>query len=273
MIQSVSIREPAVAGSFYPRQQAALRAEVNKLLENASVSVETRAPKALIVPHAGFVYSGPIAANAYAQFLSSPLAKAANIERIVLLGPAHRVYVPGVAAAGAARFETPLGGLDVDLQWLARVSDLKISARAHAPEHSLEVQLPFLQSVLPHARIVPLLVSDAPSSEVGDVLERLWGGDETRIVISSDLSHYLPYQTARAVDEQTVRRILALSDQLNSEQACGCAAINGLLHVAKRKRLRPRLLDCRNSGDTAGGRDQVVGYAAFAFYEDHDAGT
>jgi AmmeMemoRadiSam system protein B len=260
-----------VAGTFYPRQAEALRTEVVKLLLQVKPALAPR-PKALIVPHAGYVYSGPIAATAYAELQGTLTAPEPSplpaIERVVLMGPAHRVYVSGVAAAGAARFSTPLGAVEVDLDWLARWKDLEVSPRAHAPEHCLEVQLPFLQRLLPQARIVPLLCSDAPSDVVGRVLTELWGGAETLIVISSDLSHYLPYATARAVDEETARRILALDDRIDGEHACGCAAINGLLHVAQNKGLRGRLLDLRNSGDTAGSRDEVVGYAAFAFYEE-----
>jgi AmmeMemoRadiSam system protein B len=229
-------------------------------------------PKALIVPHAGYVYSGPVAASAYAELhraLSEPdKSAAARIERVVLLGPAHRVYVSGIAGPGAARFLTPLGSVEVDQDWLARLKGAAQSPRAHAAEHCLEVQLPFLQRLLPRARVVPLLVSDAPSAVVGDALLQLWGGKETLIVISSDLSHYLPYATARSVDEETARRILAGDDSLDGERACGCAAINGLLHIASKKGLYSRLLDLRNSGDTAGSRDAVVGYAAFAFYEE-----
>ncbi len=281
--QTVSLRQPAVAGTFYPRQQDSLRAQVDQLLSAASLSAgqgterapgpgAARLPKAMIVPHAGYVYSGPIAATAYAQLqrgLSArSAAPAAKLERVVLLGPAHRVYVSGLAAAGAMRFLTPLGALEVDHAWLERVPELESDSRAHAPEHCLEVQLPFLQRVLPQARIVPILVSDAPASVVGGALERLWGGPETLIVISSDLSHYLPYDEARTVDEETARRILALEEGLDGERACGCAAVNGLLRVAKNKGLHCQLLDLRNSGDTAGTRDEVVGYASFAFYEE-----
>lgn len=262
------VRPPAVAGTFYPGQEAALASQVDTLLRTAEREQEESASaaasaKAFIVPHAGYIYSGPIAASAYACLK----AQKSRIERIVLIGPAHRVYVPGVAAAGARRFATPLGPVEVDLDWLARVPDAETSPAAHAREHSLEVQLPFLQRLLPEVRIVPLLVSDAPSHLVGPVLEALSGGPETVIVVSSDLSHYLRYEQSRAVDEQTARRILALDDSLAGEEACGCAAINGLLWVARRKGLRPRLLDLRSSGDTAGSRDQVVGYAAFAFHE------
>lgn len=272
-------RRPAVAGMFYPQDSEALRAQVAELLHAAAdtASVDGNAGraqdglafsgrlKALIVPHAGYVYSGPIAASAYR--LLQPLR--GQIERVVLLGPAHRVYVPTVAGAGFARFETPLGSLQVDRVWQDRADPqvVRDSPQAHGPEHSLEVQLPFLQEVLGQPRIVPLLVSDAPPAQVGAVLEQLWGGPETLVVVSSDLSHYLPYATAKRVDADTADRILALDLSLDGDQACGCAAVSGLLWLARRKGLSLRLLDLRSSGDTAGGRAEVVGYAAFSVYE------
>ena len=272
-------RRPAVAGMFYPRDSEALREQVTELLRDAAgtAAVDGHASpvqegpaldgrlKALIVPHAGYVYSGPIAASAYR--LLQPLR--GQIERVVLLGPAHRVYVPMVAGAGFARFETPLGSLQVDRAWQERADPqiVRDSPQAHGPEHSLEVQLPFLQEVLGQPRIVPLLVSDAPPAQVGSVLEQLWGGPETLIVVSSDLSHYLPYATAKRVDADTAERILALDAGLDGDQACGCAAINGLLWLARRKGLTLRLLDLRSSGDTAGSRAEVVGYAAFSMCE------
>lgn len=271
-------RPPAVAGMFYPREKDALRTQVQGLLSDAATSAQahvpvhvqadepapdspTAPPKAVLVPHAGYVYSGPIAASAYR--LLAPLR--GQIERVVLIGPAHRAYVPSVASSGFARFETPLGGLDVDLDFLHRADPRLVhdSPQAHIPEHCLEVQLPFLLEVLGPVRIVPLLVSDAPPEQVGAVLDALWGGPETLLVVSSDLSHYLPYTVARRVDADTAERILALDTSLDGDQACGCAAINGLSWLARKKGLRLRLLDLRNSGDTAGPRAEVVGYAAF----------
>lgn len=231
---------------------------------------EQRPPKGFIIPHAGYPYSGPVAARAYAQ-LQAAVSAGAAIERIVLIGPAHRVYVPGVATAGVDRFQTPLGAIELDMHWLRRVPDLEVSLRAHAPEHCLEVQLPFLQCILPPNswRLVPLLVSDAAPEVVGSALEQLWGGPETCVIISSDLSHYQPYEDARSVDQETARRVVALDDTLVGEDACGCAAINGLTWLARRKQLRIELLDLRNSGDTAGSRDSVVGYGAFAIHEEN----
>ena len=263
-----SCRLPAVAGLFYPADAAQLRASVGSYLGAADVTSEEPVPKALVVPHAGYVYSGPIAGSAYARLASGR----GRIRRVVLIGPAHRAYVQGLAGAGAREFARPLGRVPVDGEVIDAVRAAEPGlvvddARAHAREHSLEVQIPFLQEVLPGAAIVPMVVSDAPPEVVGRVIERLWGGPETVIVISSDLSHYLPYPTARRVDEDTAKRILALEPEIEGERACGAAGVNGLLWVARRRGMRARVLDLRNSGDTAGGRDEVVGYGAFAFYE------
>ena len=225
-------------------------------------------PKALIVPHAGYIYSGPIAASAYASLAAALDVAPIEIARIVLIGPAHRVYVPSIASAGAEVFQTPLGPAEVDLAWLSRARGITANPRAHEREHCLEVQLPFLQRILPRTRIVPLLVSDAPADWVAGVLGELYGGPETLLIISSDLSHYLPYEMARHIDTETARRIASLDGTLSGEQACGAAAINGLLHLGRQKGMRAQLLDLRNSGDTAGMHDEVVGYAAFTFYED-----
>jgi len=263
---SLAVRPAAVAGRFYPAQRAALVAEVDACLEGVPcAAVAARAPKAVIVPHAGYVYSGPVAAHAYAQL--APLR--GRIRRVVLLGPTHRVAVRGLAAPSVAAFETPLGRVPIDRDALARIADLPqvvTSDAAHAHEHALEVQLPFLQSVLGNGfALVPLAVGDAGADDVAEVLERLWGGDETLVVVSSDLSHYLPYAEAAAVDRAAVDRILALDAALDHEAACGATPINGLLRVARRHALVPRLLDLRNSGDTAGDRSRVVGYCAVAF--------
>lgn len=259
-------RAPAVAGSFYPASAPLLSSLVDELLGAARARRRGLAPcrpKALIVPHAGYLYSGPVAASAYALLP----ALEAEIARVVVVGPAHHVFVGGLAAPGAALLCTPLGEVVVDQAAVDRLH-VASSARAHAPEHSIEVQLPFLQRVLPRARVVPLLVSDAPPAEVGLVLEALWGGGETLVVVSSDLSHYRSYSEARELDASTAERIVELdAEPLPHERACGAAAINGLLWVARRRRLVPRLLDLRTSGDTAGPRERVVGYGAFAFEE------
>ena len=264
-----TVRPPAVAGAFYPAPAPALAGTVASLLKAARAerpAVAAQPPKVLIVPHAGYVYSGPMAARAYAQLA----AVRATVRRVVLLGPVHRVPVRGLALPGAGAFATPLGEIEVDRDAVAALTPLRqvvVSPAAHAHEHSLEVQLPFLQSVLEEFKLVPLAVGDALPGEVAQVLDALWGGPETLIVVSSDLSHYLPYAAARSIDGETVQRILALEGPLTHEQACGGTPINGLLVAARQRRLQPRLLGLCNSGDTAGDKHRVVGYAAIAFTE------
>ena len=261
-------RPAAVAGSFYPGDAQALRATVAHHLASASAQAAgtpTPAPKMLVVPHAGYIYSGDVAASAYA--LLAPWRD--RFRRVVLLGPTHRVAVRGLAAPAALAFETPLGRVPIDQAALACIADLPQvlqSDRPHALEHSLEVQLPFLQAVLGSGfSLVPLAVGDASPQQVDEVLERLWGGDETLVVISSDLSHYLPYAEARSRDRVTVQRILGFASDLRGDEACGAMPLNGALRTARRHGLQPRLLDLRNSGDTAGDRQRVVGYGAIAF--------
>jgi len=255
----VQVRPPAVAGTFYPASPDALRSTVDRLL--AAVGAPSGpCPKALIVPHAGYVYSGPIAASGFARVA----AHGPRFERVVLIGPAHRVPVVGLAGPGCTHLATPLGELAVDLD---AVADIAASAAAHAREHALEVELPFLQRIAPRAKVVPLVAGRAAPAAVAAVLERLWGGPETLIVVSSDLSHYLPYESGRAGDTATAQQIGALDTTLTGEQACGAVAINGLMHVARGRRMRAELIDLRSSGDTAGSRDEVVGYGAFALYE------
>ena len=261
-----TIRPPAVAGMFYPADARQLGFEVQELLTQAHQFDLT--PKVLIVPHAGYVYSGAIAATAYATLL--PVAT--NIRHVVLLGPTHRVAVRGLALPGASSFDTPLGRVMLDsaaAQAIANLPQVVVSDPVHAQEHSLEVQLPFLQSVLPEFTLLPLAVGMASAEEVAEVLEVLWGGKDTLIVISSDLSHYLPYDTAQRVDRETVQAILKLQQPIPHDRACGGTPISGLMLAARHHRLTPHLLDLRNSGDTAGTRDQVVGYASFAFTEEN----
>jgi hypothetical protein len=262
------IRPAAVAGMFYPGAPAALAANVRACLMEAATRARTGAPrpKALIVPHAGYVYSGPIAAAAYTRLA----ALHATIRRVVLLGPAHRVAIRGLALPSARAFATPLGEVEVDRKAAALALTLPQVVEddsVHALEHALEVQLPFLQAVLDDFRIVPFAVGMATPEDVADVLERLWGGPETLILVSSDLSHYHRYAEARAIDRGSVDGILALSPMLDHEQACGATPINALLACARRHNLVPELLDLRNSGDTAGDKSRVVGYASFAFSE------
>jgi AmmeMemoRadiSam system protein B len=265
-----AVRPAAVAGTFYPADALQLQRELDDRLAAAGTAVAEPAspPKLLIVPHAGYVYSGAVAAEAYA--LLAPWRE--RIRRVVLIGPAHRCAVRSLAAPEADAFDTPLGPIALDQSSLAIIDHLPRVVRddwPHAFEHSLEVQLPFLQTVLGEFTLLPLLVGDADPGELAQVQERLWGGDETLIVVSSDLSHYLPYARAQARDRATVERILAFDGALDAEEACGARAINGALEVAHRHHLHPRLLDLRNSGDTAGDRRRVVGYAAIAYEAEH----
>jgi len=259
------IRPPAVAGMFYPESESVLLADIHHML--AQAYVVNSIPKALIVPHAGYVYSGAIAASAYAALKKI----AAHIRRVVLLGPTHRVAVHGMALPGVDAFATPLGIVQIDAdaaKSIRHLSQVIVSTQAHAQEHSLEVQLPFLQAILPDFKLLPLAVGTASTEEVAEVLELLWGGEETLIVISSDLSHYLPYDMANRVDSTTVQSVLDLSSVVQHEHACGATPINGLLLAAQQHHLSPQLLDLRNSGDTAGSRDGVVGYASIAFTQE-----
>jgi len=261
--QPPHVRPAAVAGMFYPGSSSVLARDLRDLL-NDSRPAPGRRPKAVIVPHAGYIYSGPIAASVYAPIA----AWRESIRRVVLLGPTHRVAVDGLAFPASTAFATPLGVVPVDPQALALIEALPqvvVSDAAHALEHSLEVQLPFLQTVLDEFTLVPLAVGRASPAEVAEVLECLWGGDETLIVISSDLSHYLPYRVARETDADTARRIVALDARIDHQQACGATPVNGLLLAARRHGLRAQLVDLRNSGDTAGDRSRFVGYGAFAF--------
>lgn len=261
-----TLRPAAVAGLFYPGQAEELGIEVSTLIAEARTSAIQ--PKALIVPHAGYIYSGPVAASAYATL--RPLH--ADIHRVVLLGPVHRVAVRGLATTSAAAFETPLGNVKVDRKAVGRalrLPQVTTNDQAHAQEHSLEVHLPFLQSVLDDFSLAPFVVGDATAEEVAEVLELLWGGAETLILISSDLSHFHPHASACQLDQATADSILHLNMLTNHEQACGATPINGLLTAARRHQLQPQLLDLRNSGDTAGDKSRVVGYGSFAFCEDH----
>jgi AmmeMemoRadiSam system protein B len=260
-----AVRAPAVAGTFYPGNPAELAADLESLLADALAEAGRGQPKAIIAPHAGYIYSGSTAADAYARL--APWRDA--IRRVVLLGPTHRVPVRGLALSSAEFFATPLGKVRLDREAPAALADLPqvtVSDPAHAWEHSLEVHLPFLQTVLGDFSLVPLAVGQANADEVAQVLDRLWGGPETLFVISSDLSHYLPYTTASRTDQATCERILQLDPHIALEQACGAYPVNGLLLAARRHGLKPEMIHLCNSGDTAGGTDRVVGYAAFAFY-------
>jgi len=258
------VRPPAVASLFYPGDARALAEEVSSYLDRTQEApLAPGFPKALIVPHAGFIYSGPVAASAYDRLRPAR----GIVRRVVILGPCHRVPVHGLALPRAKAFDTPLGRIPLDEETLASIRSMPQvveSAATHAEEHALEVQLPFLQRVLGEFSLVPLVVGDAAPEKVADVLERLWGGIETLIVISSDLSHYHSYEVAREIDDATVQAILGFDAGICHEQACGATPVAGMLIAARRKGLAPKLLDCRNSGDTAGEKDRVVGYASFA---------
>jgi len=258
-----TVRQPAVAGAFYPADPDQLQTMVQEFLDQAEASGPV--PKAIIVPHAGYIYSGPVAASAYARLKPGR----DTIRRVVLLGPSHRVGLRGLAVSSADWFVTPLGNIPVDRDAVEAIIDLpfvQVMDQAHSMEHSLEVHLPFLQEVLDRFELVPVVVGDAAPEEVAEVLERLWGGEETVIVISSDLSHYHDYQTAQRMDSATSQAIETLQwDKIGYESACGRTPVNGLLYAASKHALKGTTVDLRNSGDTAGPRDQVVGYGAYVF--------
>lgn len=259
------IREAAVAGQFYPGNTKELGKTVEHLLAAADDD-EIGAPKALIVPHAGYIYSGPIAASAYARL--RPYRE--QYRRVVLFGPCHRVPVRGLALSGADFFRTPLGDVPLDKAAIAGLAskNIKNFEATHEFEHSLEVHLPFLQTVLDAFTLVPVVVGNTTAERVADALDELWGGPETLIVISSDLSHYLGYEQARVIDGQTCQAIEDLEVRaIDHDSACGATPVGGLLISAKRRGMKVTTLDLRNSGDTAGDRRHVVGYGSWMFVE------
>ncbi len=258
------IRQPAVADMFYPAEPAALRTMVQGYLREATPP--TTIPKAIIAPHAGYIYSGAVAATAYASL--TPMRH--SITRVILLGPSHRVHLRGMGVSSADHFATPLGLISIDrttTDALLALPQVQVNDGAHLMEHSLEVHLPFLQLVLDKFSLVPLVVGDCTPGEVDEVLARMWGGEETLIVISSDLSHYHDYQTARRLDQHTSQSIEQLAyEKIGYDDACGRIPVNGLLHLARRLGLHAETVDLRNSGDTAGPRDRVVGYGAYLLH-------
>jgi len=258
-----TIRSAAVAGMFYPADRARLAADVDAMLSAAArTHQDSIAPKAIIAPHAGYVYSGAVAASAYSR-----MSKArGQIRRVVLLGPVHRVPVRGLALPAAEEFETPLGRVSIDraaVDSIRHLPQVVESAPVHEHEHSLEVHLPFLQRLFENLTLVPLAVGDATREQVAEVLDILWGGPETLIVVSSDLSHYLSYDAARKLDAETARMVLDLRSDIDHQHACGGTPVNGLMLSVLRRKLQVQLVDLRNSGDTAGGKDRVVGYGSF----------
>jgi AmmeMemoRadiSam system protein B len=258
-----TIRQPAVAGMFYPANATELHSMLNGYLKQAE-SPATQ-PKAMIVPHAGYIYSGPVAGTAYARLI--PFKD--TIQKVILLGPSHRVPFIGMAVSSADDFATPLGTIPLDraaIDKIKVVPSVQVLDQAHEFEHSLEVHLPFLQEVLEDFSLVPIVVGEAKPEDVAQVLEILWGGAETLIVISSDLSHYHDYETARRMDSATSEAIENLRfEDIQYDQACGRNPINGLLYLARQRGLKAKTIDLRNSGDTAGPKDQVVGYGAYVF--------
>lgn len=259
------LREPSVAGLFYPNDPAILRRTVSDLLAQAETPQSEAPPKALILPHAGYRYSGEVAAAGYARLR----AVAGDIRRVVLLGPAHFVSIEGLAAPSVAAFRTPLGEVELDAEAVERIADLpqvRLTDSPHRREHSLEVQLPFLQVLLAEFKLVPLAVGCAGPDQVDEVLERLWGGPETLILVSSDLSHYHDETSARRLDADTTRAIETLNeDAIEYHHACGRDPIRGLLRCARALGLKATTLDRRTSADAGAGRDRVVGYGAWAF--------
>jgi AmmeMemoRadiSam system protein B len=258
-------RPPAVAGTFYPADPDVLAAQVDALVRADATGLT---PKALIVPHAGYLYSGPVAGRGYATLGASR----DGIERVVLLGPAHTVPLRGLATTSADEWVTPLGTVDIDTaarQAVRALPHVAVDDRAHAAEHSLEVHLPFLQRTLRRFSLLPLVVGHADAETVATVLDTVWGGPETLIVVSTDLSHYEDHATASILDRRTADAITAgHPETIHPDDACGAYPVRGLLVAARRHGLQTRLIDLRNSGDTAGPRDRVVGYGAFALTED-----
>jgi len=260
-----AVRPPAVAGAFYPADPARLRAEVAVLLAAAAPLPTAPPPAALIVPHAGYAYSGPVAATAYALLARTR----PDLRRVVMVGPSHFARIDGLALPGARALATPLGDVPVDAEAEARACrhpGVGISPAAHAREHCLEVQLPFLQVVLAEPTVVALLCGQVAVEQAASVVEEFLGEEGTLVLVSSDLSHYLPYQEARRRDEATADAIERLDpDALDHDGACGLVGVQALLLAARRRGLAATRLDLRNSGDTAGDRDRVVGYGAFSF--------
>lgn len=262
------IRHPAVAGMFYPADEVTLKKDIHRYLDENDNTLHTlkSIPKAIVVPHAGYVYSGPIAATAYNYLI--PLKH--QINRVVLLGPSHQVAFKGLAVPESDTFNTPLGNIPIDqeaIQLLVDLPQVVLSDRAHRDEHSLEVQLPFLQEILDDFTLIPLVVGDAERHDVAEVINTLWGDEHTLIVISTDLSHYHEYYEAKKLDRSTSDAILYLKpDLIGYEDACGRNGLKGLITVAEQKALNVDVLDLRNSGDTAGSKDRVVGYGAYVFY-------
>jgi MEMO1 family protein len=261
-----NVRPPAVAGLFYPDDERELRDAVSAYLAQYAAGAAGSAPKALIVPHAGYIYSGGIAAAAYATVANLRRA----IRRIVLIGPSHRVYLRGMAVPAATSFATPLGKVEIDRalkSTLLQRGDVVEADAPHAQEHCLEVQLPFLQMLFDEFTLLPLVLGSIAPEHVADALAEVWGDAATLLLVSSDLSHYRTYEQARQIDAATSASILRREATLLGEQACGSVGINGLLYLAEQRALAVSEIARCNSGDTAGDKSRVVGYGAFAVHE------
>lgn len=260
----MEVRDAAVAGLFYEADQGRLQQHITSLLEEAHQH-PVFTPQALIVPHAGYMYSGKTAARAYG--LLAPLRE--QIKRVVLLGPAHRVYLEGMAVPSAGAFATPLGDVPLDRELLERARALpgvSTCDEAHREEHSLEVQLPFLQTLLEQFTLAPVVVGQCDAPQVADLVDALWGGPETLLLVSTDLSHFHSYEQGQQLDEQTCDRLLAKESNLSGTDACGARALNGLMRSRHCATLQVDLLERCNSGDTAGNKERVVGYGAFVLH-------
>jgi MEMO1 family protein len=265
-------RPAALAGKYYPAEREFLASVVDRYLLAArpcpTASPDGASPKAIIAPHGGYIFSGAVAGSAFAAWKGD----AGQIERVVIIGPSHYYDFPGLALPGTGGFETPFGVAAVDEDWadlLEKLTSVRTFAAAHETEHSVEVQIPFLQRMLGDVKIVPLITGSASHLQVAAAVEKLWGGRETRFVISSDLSHYLDYGAAQRVDRQTAELIENLDyRKLTAEQACGAQAIRGFLRAALEREMTCHPVDLRNSGDTVGATDEVIGYGAFHFFED-----
>jgi AmmeMemoRadiSam system protein B len=269
---NTSVRLPAVAGFFYPDDPAQLREMVRELINRAAAIDVRPGAMSYIVPHAGYIYSGSVAAVAYAHMQRSGVKP----QRIVIIGPSHRVHLQGIAVSEANVFRTPLGDIPVDSQakrTLLKRGDVILSDMPHSQEHSLEVQLPFLQEIFGEFTLVPLVVGAADPHYVATILASVASGVDTLLLASSDLSHYLSYEDARRADADTNGRILAFANTLSGEQACGAIALNGLLSLAKQRNATISPLSLLNSGDTAGDRSRVVGYGAYAIHDDRERRT
>ncbi|MCH9769588.1 MAG: AmmeMemoRadiSam system protein B, partial [Gammaproteobacteria bacterium] len=255
-----------VAGMFYPAEVRVLKQIIADCLSKANTD-NTTLPKVIIAPHAGYIYSGEIAANAYSILKTH----ADSIKRVVLLGPAHRMAFRGIAVHPADDFATPLGQVTLDTEFikhLAVLPDVELLKRPFHNEHCLEVQLPFLQTLLTDFKIIPVIVGDSSPENVARLLNKVWGDASTLIVISTDMSHYHPYNDANKIDKATAQAIVDLNlDLVQPDKACGSRPLKGLLKVAKHRQMQCNLLDLRNSGDTQGDKSRVVGYAAYHVFE------